>query len=842
MIPNMSSEPTQESHAAHDLPPEGPLGLVGREGDLARLEEAFRETSTVVMTGVAGVGKTELGCAFARSVAEGGGSPAEVLFITFQYGQGLARVLHEVGTTLRGIEFAHLSIEEQRRWVVDYVRGNPCLLVWDAFDNVFGFMSEDDSRALVDLLRDLSGGAGKNLVTARSVEWAGDPGSWSTVELAGLSQADALRLSRVILEQAQVETGGVEDDTAALVRALEGVPQAMRLVLPHLEDHRPVALRREFIDAIKDLPEGTMYLEAALRCSFARLSARTKKHLPFLSRFRQRVLLDVITHVTQGPEYASIMGEEMGWGACRTFLREAQHNAVLESVSPSVYLMSNDVTEFLRRQLDRHLTESQVAALERVFLRVYADMGDYFMENLAADEAEATVTGVLAEEANLLRALDLARAAGDWESVQLLFQPLAQVYKMQERVLELRRLRLDLVTEVGEDPSEAESKGAAGLWLYLQGTELTDTIARNELDDAEGIARRVLAYLESKDDPEHHAQVASVQHDLGMVEQGKGRLDEAEEWYQKALETNESQGNEAESADGYHQLGLIAQTRRRFEEAGEWHRKALEIRERLEDLAEVAGECYQLGLVAEATFSLQEAADWHHRSRTACENAGDKHGEARACHRLGIVAQTGFDYEEASSWYQRAMLIYEELGDESLGAEDFYQMGVLAVNRYDYEEAEGWLRQALGVFQNQEKEQAVANAYHHLGVAAHGRRRAREAEEHYQKALEIMVRNEAYAPAAVTWGQLGLLFERAGNLPNAVWYVAHTYEVAASNDLPILANAKAHLSRLRSSMGTEAFLKQWNGVSDTDIVAELEKDTPESDTKDADPTDPGPAG
>ena len=40
MIPAMSPEPTHESHAAHDLPPEGPLGLVGRERDLARLEEA----------------------------------------------------------------------------------------------------------------------------------------------------------------------------------------------------------------------------------------------------------------------------------------------------------------------------------------------------------------------------------------------------------------------------------------------------------------------------------------------------------------------------------------------------------------------------------------------------------------------------------------------------------------------------------------------------------------------------------------------------------------------------------------------------------------------------------
>ena len=813
----------EESHALHDLPPEGPLGLVGREGDMARLHEAFRGESTVVLAGPAGVGKTELACGFARSVAEGGRDSGEVLFVAFQYGQGLARVLHEMGTTLRGIEFAHLSGEEQRRWVVEYVRGNPCLLVWDAFDNIFDYMEDDDRRELLDLLRDLSGGAGKVLVTARSVDWAATLESRATLHLSGLATEDSLRLSGLILEQAQVETKEEEDRTR-LVEALEGVPQAMRLVLPHLKDHRPAALRREYLDALEDLPEVTGRLEAALRCSFSRLSARTKKHLPFLSLFRQRVLLDVVTHITQGPEYASIMGEEMGWGACRTFLREARHNAVLESVSPSVYLMSNDVAAFLRGRLESRVTKSQIEGLDRVFLRVYADMGDYFLESLASEEAESTVTGVLAEEANLLRALDLARSGGDWDSAQLVFQPLALVYKMQDRVLELRRLRQVLMTDIGLDPSEAESKGAASLWLYIQGTETTDSIARNELDEAEDIARRVLAYLESKGDPGYQAQVASVQHDLGLIAQGKGRLEEAEEWYRRAMETNEAQGNEAESADGYHQLGLIAQSRRQLDEAGEWHRKALEIREALEDLAEIAGECHQLGLVAEGRLSLQEAEEWHQRSRVAHENAGDKHGEARACHRLGIVAQAGFDYEEASSWHQRALLIYEELGDESLGVEAYFQMGVLAVNRHDYEEAEEWLRQALGIYQQQGREQAVATAYHHLGVAAHGRRRAREAEEHYQKALEIMVPNEAYVAAAVTWGQLGLLSEQLGNLPNAVWYVAHTYEIAASNELPLLANARAHLSRLRSRMGDEAFLDQWDQVSDTDIAAELERD------------------
>jgi tetratricopeptide (TPR) repeat protein len=596
----------------------------------------------------------------------------------------------------------------------------------------------------------------------------------------------------------------------------------MRIVLPHLKERSAQELALALAEPGQRRTQGSRDLDAALDCSFSSLSPKTRNHLPFISMFSQRLLLDVATHITQGREYASIMGEELGWGACRTLLREARRCAMLESVSPSVYLMSDHVARFLRRKLEQRVPAPQVAALEREFLRVYSDMGDYFMENLATEEAESAVTGVLAEEANLLRALAQARAAGHWDAAQLVLQPLAQVYKMQERVLELRRLREGLLDAIGLDPEVAEPKGATDLWMYLQGTELNDSIGRGELDAAEAICRRMLAYLQSKAEPYHQAQVASLHHHLGLVAQGKDRPDEAEAWYRRALETNEAQGNEAECADGYRQLGLIAQSRRRYEEAEEWQRRALEVRERLGDEGESAAESYQLGLVAEATFRFQEAAEWYHKARIAYEHVGDRRGEAHACHGLGMLAQAHYDYEEASAWYQRALLIHEELGDEAEAADDCLQMGMIVLSRNDYEEAEEWLHQALGIFQQQGRESAAATAYHHLGVAAHGRRRGQEAEEWYQKALEIMVRLEDEVGAAGTWGQLGLLAEQRGNYSHAVWYVAHTYEIARLHHLPILANAVKHLSRLRSRMGTEAFLASWEEVSDSDILAGLE--------------------
>ena len=119
--------------------------------------------------------------------------------------------------------------------------------------------------------------------------------------------------------------------------------------------------------------------------------------------------------------------------------------------------------------------------------------------------------------------------------------------------------------------------------MYLQATEINDSISRHELDRASDICHKVLGFLESKDDPANQPQIASIYHHLGLVAQGKDRNEEAGEWYNKSLEIFEPMGSEveAECADNYHQLGLIEQSQKRYDEAEDWYRKALEIRERL---------------------------------------------------------------------------------------------------------------------------------------------------------------------------------------------------------------------------------------------------------------------
>ena len=113
-------------------------------------------------------------------------------------------------------------------------------------------------------------------------------------------------------------------------------------------------------------------------------------------------------------------------------------------------------------------------------------------------------------------------------------------------------------------------------------------------------------------------------HQLGMTAQRRGRLDEADDWYRKALTISEELGNRPGMAITYGQLGNTAYDRGRLDEAGDWYRKALTIFEELGDRPRMASTYHQLGMTAQDRGRLDEADDWYRKALTISEELGDR--------------------------------------------------------------------------------------------------------------------------------------------------------------------------------------------------------------------------
>ena len=838
-----------EEHTGPDeqLPRNGAFGLVGRRGELRELEAMFREQPVVLMSGNAGSGKTELALGLARWLQKTAARTGGVFYTTFQVGAGLERVVHEIGTAVAGLNFADMPGPQQRQWVVEYLQHQPSLLIWDGVQQTAGLLEDTEQAALNTFVAEATQG---------SISWAlvisrrqDEP--WLTTphfdyEIPSLGPNDRAELASLVLQDkgpADLTPGANADHQLGLsyvelLDLIEGNPLAMQIAIPVLKEVPASVLLGELQSRLRDLgtspeqsgqhpgqgPDRDPYLTALMEYSFSRMSRRTRAHLPFLSMFQQRVMMDILTHITQERAYRTTMGEELGWGACRTLLRSAREAGFLETINPSVYQIHPSLPSFYGRRLTEQMSASAIRELEREFVRVYADTADYFMETLYENQDSGT-TAVLAEEGNLTQALGLALEDGQWDAAQLLVQPLAQVYRMQKRYPELQRLRRQLLQVVSPDEggaAEAESKGAIELWLYLMGTEASEATDRLDFRMAQELNRELLDYLSSKSEGEQDPRTAAVYHQMGVLEQHRWNLGEAEELFTRSLAIIEHGEDEASVADDYYSIGQVKHLQRLYTEAKEWFSKSLAIHQRLQDGEEMVKDFRALGLAAQYKFEYEEAESWYQRAQSIVEDNRDEEVAAQIYHELGTVYHARYMFEEAEDRYRQALGLSHRLGLHAQMAVEFHYLGLLAQARgVGADIAEEWFELALEKREELGDTRRVGDECRQLAVSCHQDNRLEDAQGWYQRALDAFEETGDIDRIARTCGQLGRLAEDQGDLANALEWVARTYRLAAEHRLPALTQAKAHLASLQDKYGEENFISWWRGFAGADPPEDL---------------------
>ena len=148
------------------------------------------------------------------------------------------------------------------------------------------------------------------------------------------------------------------------------------------------------------------------------------------------------------------------------------------------------------------------------------------------------------------------------------------------------RKSLAIKEELGDRPGMARHLP----WLGVTAED------RGRLDEAEDWYRKSLAIREELGDrPGLAAHLPSARyHRPGRVD-GWMRLTD---WYRKSLAIKEELGNRPGMASTYHQLGMIAEDRGRLDEAEDWYRKSLAIDEELGNQPGMARSYHHLAIIA----------------------------------------------------------------------------------------------------------------------------------------------------------------------------------------------------------------------------------------------------
>ncbi|MEU9782823.1 CHAT domain-containing protein [Streptomyces phaeochromogenes] len=578
--------------------PESPLAAVGeftgRDALLYTLDTAARLKRVVVLYGPGGTGKTELAKAFGRWWRDTGAldDVRGVIWHSFEPGVasfGLDGVINSVGLGLFGAQFARLDRAQRQGVVEEVLVTRRLLLIWDNFESVHTLpdpthatqpLTEPEREELRGFLdRIAANGKSAIIVTSRTPEtWLG--AEKRRIEVGGLEPDEANEYAEQLLssypdtkQRRELKAFG------ELIQWLDGHPLSMRLVLPRLDSTGS----RELLDGLQGTtpladPDGgdrTTSLSASIAYSFTHLSAPDQHALTVVSLFHGVVDADVLGLLSAVPEvpewYQGRTASE--W---RQVLERATEVGLLTSLGADMYSIHPALPSYLTSfwqnlALGRH--QELRGAAELALLDAYAVFGSWLLRQLESGEAQLAMVLLHFQRRTLGSLLGYALDQSLWGQAQGIAQPLNEYWNARGLVEEARawvnRARVASEDSDGQVPDLNSDAGA--LWLFLTGSQANRHVGAGQLGQAEHTFRDILRALQVQPvTSKQRGRLAITYHQLGMVAQARGQLNEAEDWYHQSLTITEDLGNRPDLAMTYGQLSLLAEEQQQPSEALKW--------------------------------------------------------------------------------------------------------------------------------------------------------------------------------------------------------------------------------------------------------------------------------
>ena len=791
-----------------DFPDEGQFGFIGRDYDTLRLERAFRNHNFVLLRGLAGVGKTELACGFGRWFVQTKGVQASY-FASFEQGRGISQVIYQVGRSVWGDKFSQFSDDQQEAAVIKYLKQTPCLLIWDNFESAAefsdgndGLCSPEEKQALTCFLKALRGGKSFILITSRREEKWLDI-NYQLLEISGLVRPDAEALGNKILDTAGVNRRQLPPEYLELFDLLGGHPLSLRVVLPHLKTQSPNqlidALRRGLDTFVGKFEEGRdKSLIVSLDYSFNFLSERTKKHLPFLGLFCERVTIDTLSIFSNGylnhdmdqaigskELYYKTFGEILNKEDWYLILNEGVNAGLLIRYHPSIYTFHPALSWYLRRVLENNINSNISKSLQQKLLFLYAIHATSF--NLEDhNNSEGSVVVLLVEESNFIYNMELAITYNDYINTQLIFRTLAYLYDRLGSWEKSRILRQKLLNKIGYNLSEVKAKGdnALDLWIILKGLEAEENYTKRDLDKAQKIHELILSELLQKNNTSKNSDIAIAYQHLGIIKRAKQDFKCANIYFKSALNIYKKLKDNWRGGTIYYELGQTSQAEKKFKKSLSWFKKAYSIFEN-KDNYRFAGVCSGIGSSLRLQGNFKEALDYLNQALNIFEAISNAEKSTGCYHEIGCIYQFHEDFDTARYYYNQAIEIYE--------------------NEQDYYNA--------------------SDEYQSLGEIAKKQRKWSDAEAYFEKALKIRVDSEDWFKVAATLEQLAELLEDQNNFNQATEFYINLLMIDRkynTNNIPeVLRTDIQSLKRMLQSIGEAQFSVIWKKVTSSEFAGEI---------------------
>lgn len=723
---------------------DGDYGFIGRGCDIQKLERALQrqKQAAILIHGQAGIGKTSLTKGGLRWLQNTGGLRGRVFWFDFEEIHSVEYIMNQMIGELMGTSDMAKNGAEKLSALVQYLRGTPCLLVWDNFESASGIegteiqpqLSGEDRDLLAQMLKGLRGGKTKILITSRSKETWLPVQSCYRLPLDGLVGEDLWEYCNAVVRDLGLTFDRNDETYIEILHKLCGNPLAIRAILLRLQDCSAEQLLAELESTFNGMEgdEGTRRLQAAYTVFGESLTSRFLPILQLTGLHEYYLDADLVREMLRVVECSTAPDDV---NSCYHILENA---GFCTHIGQNIYRLHPALRGYLLRETPA------LIPIQKSFVDIMGSLANSFI----GKPLHEIVFFYQTNTANFYYARYLAEICQMDINYIALTQSLAYYAQMMRRYEEAVKLYTSLVEKTQSLNYLTDIAGAFHQ-LGIISEERRDFAA------AETWYRKSLAIAE-KQGNEHIASITS--HQLGRIAQERRDFATAEFWYKKSLAITEKRENKHAIASTYHQLGRIAQEQRNFTAAESWFKKSLAIFEQQGNEKGIAINYHQLGKIAQKQQTLAVAESWTKKAMKIFEKQGNEHDAADTYHELGIIAVKQRDFVVAESWAKKSLEIFERQGDEHSSAINYYQLGMIAEGQRDFAAAESWTKKALAVFQKQGNEYHMACAYHQLGIIAQKRWDFPGAADFYLKSLKIFAdANDPHSLMVVTHSYARLL-------------------------------------------------------------------------------------
>jgi tetratricopeptide (TPR) repeat protein len=770
-----------------DIPYRGSLHFVGRETELTTIHEDLRRGNYVAITGMGGLGKTELVTQYARQYQDHYDG-----IIWFNARQRiLAAEVFELFTLKFGLEIPQtqgeklLTLQEQVAWCwLQYPKTQkPVLIVVDDLTDLTQLQDvvSPETRFRV-------------LITTRQQHL--DPNSIQELPLEVLSPPIALELLQKQLGKNHQRVVNEPETATEICEFLGNLPLGIILVGSYLTTDLGLSLtqmlerlqKRKLAETAlqkrETINQTQLGIKAAFNLTWETLDTQTQYLGAFLSLFSpQFILWDLVVGVieleVENEEKQLIWTkEELTTSKKRlyqvNFLQTGQE-------SPEAYTIHNLVRLFLQEQL-AEVGEKQ-PILERTFITPMIFVAERLPQSPTSEDIENVKTVVVHWEdlgKRLIDEINQKTAAKNNLPVSMVadeilwvFTGLGRFYKRQGlyQVAEFWYQQLVKVCQTlftGDHFNVATSLNNLALFYHNQGKY---SKAEHHYIDALEMRKRLFTG--------DHPDVAQSLNNLAGLYHSQGRYSEAEPRYFDALEMRKRlfTGDHPDVAQSLNNLAGLYHSQGRYSEAEPRYFDALEMRKRLftgdhpdvaSSLNNLASLYYNQGRYSEAEPLYLDALEMTKRLFT-----GDHPYVANSLNNLASLYDSQGRYSEAEPLYLDALEMTKRLftGDHPDVATSLNNLAVLYDSQGRYSEAEPLYLDALEMtkrlFTGDHPD--VANSLNNLAVLYDSEGKYNEAELLYLEALKMrrQLFTGDHPDVASSLNNLAVLYDNQGKYNKA---------------------------------------------------------------------------